>query len=74
MDGLRVSEATGLEAIAELTTIAAWHTVRFEESPKLNSRVEVILALHEVKIPLIDLFAPRRTSAEKDYYEGDFVG
>lgn len=32
------------------------------------ARLEVLLVIHEVKIPLIDLFCPRKTSAKKDYY------
>lgn len=58
------------------SALPAWHTIRMEEKPTRsmahNGRVEVLLVVHDVKIPLIDLFCPRKTSAEKDYYEDTY--
>ncbi|ORY50188.1 hypothetical protein BCR35DRAFT_336051 [Leucosporidium creatinivorum] len=55
---------------------ASWHTYRMEGKPPKGSgmfaRVEVLLVIHKVKIPLVDLFCPRKTSAEKGYYSDTY--
>lgn len=34
--------------------------------------VETKLIVKELKLPLIDLFCPRHTGAEKEYYDDDY--
>ncbi|ORY50189.1 hypothetical protein BCR35DRAFT_336052 [Leucosporidium creatinivorum] len=58
---------------------ASWHTIRTsilgDDEPmfrRYSRDVEVVLVVHEVKVPFLDLFCPRRTSAEKDYYDDKY--
>ncbi|KAL8290384.1 hypothetical protein RQP46_002642 [Phenoliferia psychrophenolica] len=54
---------------------ASYHTLRIDIDgyrqlvPGMGERVECILAVHDITLPLLDLYRPSKTYSEKQYHE-----
>lgn len=48
----------------------AWHTLRLDLGISArDDYIECILVVHEIQLPLLDLFRPPETLSEQGYYD-----